>query len=171
MHLSMVPVGIILAIYPVMMRSISKSAKAKTPAKSKSPLAGGLLKGAYLSNQKTGRNHILKHGTRTVGRKKTEILVVGDPLVSREHCQFHMQDMGLCYVEDLGSTNKTFVNSSPIPAYSLVLLQEGDVVQVGKQLFSFHRGSPRNAKKKKQLENPFQKIMEVFQRLNFLTRH
>ncbi len=123
---------------------------------------------AFLNNRKTGRNYLLKPGTRTVGRKKSEILLVGDPLVSREHCQFHMQDMGLCYVEDLGSTNKTYVNSKAINAYSLILLKEGDLVQVGRQILEFRKGSPRKFQKKNASQNPIQKMIAVFQQLRFL---
>ena len=64
-----------------------------------------------------------------VGREAINDLVVNDPEVSRRHCRL-MLDKGGYLIEDLGSTNGTFVNgqrvTSPVPLY------HGDTIELGK---------------------------------------
>jgi hypothetical protein len=64
----------------------------------------------------------------SIGREAANELVVSDADVSRKHARFILQ--GNTYlVEDLGSTNGTFVNGERIAAP--VMLVSGDVVQLG----------------------------------------
>ena len=64
-----------------------------------------------------------------VGREAINDLVVNDPEVSRRHCRLMMGKDGYL-IEDLGSTNGTFVNgqrvTSPVPLY------HGDTIELGK---------------------------------------
>jgi hypothetical protein len=61
-----------------------------------------------------------------------------DLLVSREHARLTVRPEGV-FVEDLGSSNGTFVNK--IRLISKRLLLEGDVLRVGSQEMMLHRGA------------------------------
>jgi hypothetical protein len=81
-----------------------------------------------------GDEYIIRKPLTAVGRHETCDLVVDDSLVSRRHCQI-VWDGVYCTVEDLGSTNGTFVNGQQLSAvYSL---HPGDTVQVADTIFRF----------------------------------
>ncbi len=67
----------------------------------------------------------------TVGRGPDVGLVVDDPGVSRNHARIARAPDGGFYIEDLGSTNGTFVGSSRV---ELSLLHGGETVQLGPTL-------------------------------------
>ncbi len=65
-----------------------------------------------------------------IGRSSKNDIVLADPLLSRHHCRFFMQD-GSLWVTDLGSANQTLLNEQPVteapaPAGSLIMI--GDTV-------------------------------------------
>jgi len=62
-----------------------------------------------------------------VGRTGSDI-ELADPEVSRRHATFRDVDGGIA-VEDLGSSNGTFVNEQPVQG--IVTLQSGDTVRFG----------------------------------------
>lgn len=59
---------------------------------------------------------------------------IGDPYVSRRHAQILFEN-GKFYIEDLGSTNGTFVNNKLITGK--VELKDGDVVKLGLAVLKF----------------------------------
>ncbi|MGH2804437.1 MAG: FHA domain-containing protein, partial [Thermoleophilaceae bacterium] len=63
----------------------------------------------------------------TVGREGCDI-TLGDPDVSRRHAEIRLEDDGVS-IEDLGSTNGTYVNGERIGAPRR--LQDGDEVKLG----------------------------------------
>ncbi len=67
------------------------------------------------------------HGTRTVGRSKTNDVVIDDWLASRVHALLVATPAGT-EIRDKNSSNGTFVNGSSI---NCALLREGDVVTIG----------------------------------------
>lgn len=73
-----------------------------------------------------GKEHAPQPGT-TIGREGCDINVP-DPEMSRRHAAIRQVDSGVG-IEDLGSTNGTFVNGERING--LRALKEGDVVQFG----------------------------------------
>ena len=79
----------------------------------------------------------------TIGRLPDNNLVIDNPAVSGRHARVYRD--GAHYVlEDLKSTNGTFVNDKPIARHTLV---EGDVVLVAKHtvIFSLQDGTPEAA--------------------------
>jgi pSer/pThr/pTyr-binding forkhead associated (FHA) protein len=68
-------------------------------------------------------------GLKTLGRAVRADFIVEAPLVSRLHCRFTAQASGELEVEDLRSTNGTFVNGRRIKRAPLV---PGDRVRVGR---------------------------------------
>ena len=70
----------------------------------------------------------LSEGVVTIGREAYNDVVLIDPEASRKHAQISFQ-AGRYVVEDLGSTNGTFVNGQQI--LTPKTLNRGDVIEVG----------------------------------------
>ena len=68
------------------------------------------------------------HGPVIVGRAPGADIVIGAGYVSGRHARFTLMGQNL-FVEDLGSTNGTYVNGQPIG--EPVALKSNDVVTVG----------------------------------------
>lgn len=68
-----------------------------------------------------------------VGRDVDANITVDDDSVSRRHCQLQYEEHGWM-VEDLGSTNGTYVAGHPV---TRVLMRDGDLVKVGGTIFKF----------------------------------
>lgn len=71
---------------------------------------------------------IAVHGPVIVGRNPGADIVIGAGYVSGRHARFTLMGQNL-FVEDLGSTNGTYVNGQPIS--EPVALKHNDVVNVG----------------------------------------
>jgi two-component system, cell cycle response regulator len=84
--------------------------------------------------EELGRKYDLEDGKTVVGRSsKCEIQIDHDS-VSRQHVRFTVKD-GRCTLEDLGSTNGTFVNDETISGK--VALRNADLIKVGRAVLKF----------------------------------
>ena len=72
----------------------------------------------------------------TLGRANDATLVLNDDYASSRHARIFPQD-GQWIVEDLGSTNGTFVNSEQIT--QAMRLGKGDLLQIGSTVFEVSR--------------------------------
>ena len=83
---------------------------------------------AFVVRTRHGDRVFTLQGATGIGRASANQISIDDPFVSAEHARLASRD-GQLWIEDLHSTNGTFVNrrqiASPTP------LQPGDVVQVG----------------------------------------
>lgn len=73
----------------------------------------------------------LEHYT-TVGRRSDNSISIDDGFVSGAHAEI-VFDQGAWWLQDLNSTNGTFVNSQPV--HSRFRLTDGDIVQFGRVRF------------------------------------
>ena len=74
--------------------------------------------------------HVYLHKDRTtLGRRPHNDIVFDNMVVSGAHCVFELQGLADVYVEDLGSTNGTYINGKMIK--SRQLLQDQDVIAIG----------------------------------------
>jgi tetratricopeptide (TPR) repeat protein len=78
------------------------------------------------------KNIVLDRPTLTIGREEGDVVLGGDTAASRLHAQVTLED-GRVYVEDLGSTNGTWVNQHRVGRK--VELHRGDWLQVGETSF------------------------------------
>jgi pSer/pThr/pTyr-binding forkhead associated (FHA) protein len=69
---------------------------------------------------------------KTMGRAPRADFVVDAALVSRVHCRFRLDDTNQLELEDLGSTNGTFVNGKKVAKATLA---NGDTLTVGRVQF------------------------------------
>ena len=69
---------------------------------------------------------------KTMGRAPRADFVVDAALVSRVHCRFTLNQSNELELEDLGSTNGTFVNGEKV---AKARLSDGDKLTVGRVLF------------------------------------
>jgi pSer/pThr/pTyr-binding forkhead associated (FHA) protein len=81
---------------------------------------------------------LLSGEVKTLGRAAGAQIVVDAPLVSRVHCRFTVESTGQLVLEDLDSTNGTFVNGQKV---SRTTLGTGDSLKVGRVRFAVSRES------------------------------
>ena len=79
----------------------------------------------------------LSEGVVTLGREGYNDIVLIDPESSRKHAQISFQ-AGRYVVEDLGSTNGTFVNGRQI--LTATTLNPGDVIEIGEMARILYQG-------------------------------
>jgi len=84
-----------------------------------------------------GLTYVLGPGDTIAGRGPDADIFLGDVTVSRRHARFHVDDGGLV-VEDLGSTNGTYVNGVRVERAGL---GPSDEVYIGKFHLVVARGS------------------------------
>jgi predicted component of type VI protein secretion system len=87
-----------------------------------------------------GREQSLQAGA-TIGREGCDVNLM-DPEVSRRHATIRDQGGNLA-IEDLGSTNGTFVNDQRISV--VTVLNDGDVVRLGNTVWAIRSTAPANA--------------------------
>lgn len=76
---------------------------------------------------------LLPGSLKTIGRAPGVDFVVDAALVSRVHCRLTLSDANELLLEDLGSTNGTFVNGHKV---AKTILSDGDKLTVGRVEFS-----------------------------------
>jgi pSer/pThr/pTyr-binding forkhead associated (FHA) protein len=75
---------------------------------------------------------ILPGSVKTMGRAKRSDFIVENFLLSRAHCRFTLSPANDLTVEDLDSTNGTYVNGKKVQKWKLA---SGDRVKVGRVEF------------------------------------
>lgn len=66
----------------------------------------------------------------TIGRDKSNTITIDDPLVSRIHCIVR-RIRSSWYVEDIGSTNGTWINGKQLIKGRAVRLNPDDIIKLG----------------------------------------
>jgi hypothetical protein len=83
----------------------------------------------------TGREHPLTDDSVTIGRALENDIVITSKRVSREHARVRREGW-LVILEDLGSTNGTFLNDERV--LTPVELHDGDHITIGDVTLTFH---------------------------------
>jgi pSer/pThr/pTyr-binding forkhead associated (FHA) protein len=118
--------------------------KNPTRASSRSGLALRFISGKY-----QGGEYPLEDGQQVVvGRSSDLDMVLVEEMVSRRHAIISFRD-GVVAIEDLGSTNGTFVNGEKV---SKTVLREGDRVLIGTNILKLIRLSTQHADSRRNLE-------------------
>ncbi|HEX2909299.1 MAG TPA: FHA domain-containing protein [Chloroflexia bacterium] len=95
-----------------------------------SPIRPAILPGNYYIYIviRNGQRYLFEGEEVTVGRGQGNDIVIDSNSISRQHARLQKTVAGV-FVQDLGSTNKTFVNN--VQADGPVLLRDGDVLRFG----------------------------------------
>ncbi|MFN2284469.1 MAG: FHA domain-containing protein [Anaerolineae bacterium] len=83
----------------------------------------------------TDREHLLDGDTTTIGRALENDIVITSKRVSREHACLR-RDGWRVILEDLGSTNGTFLNDERV--LEPIALHDGDCIKIGDVALAFH---------------------------------
>jgi diguanylate cyclase (GGDEF)-like protein len=83
-----------------------------------------------------GKNYPVTDEMITIGRDATATIQIDQENVSRTHCKLETAN-GTTHIEDLGSTNGTYLNDVPIQRERL---RHGDLIKVGGVVFKFISG-------------------------------
>jgi pSer/pThr/pTyr-binding forkhead associated (FHA) protein len=81
---------------------------------------------------------MLPGSIKTMGRAKRSDFIVENFVLSRAHCRFTLSSSNELLVEDLDSTNGTFVNGRKVKR---AVLATGDRVKVGRIEFAVANGA------------------------------
>lgn len=103
---------------------------------------------SFMGGPSMGQLHLLKEGEFVVGRSKDVSIVVHDDGISRQHFKVLVKD-NQASIEDLGSTNGTYVNGVKIKQQ---LLHDKDTIQISSQtIITFSYVSDLEAQKQSQI--------------------
>jgi len=91
--------------------------------------AEGIEEQAKLVDPQRQREFMLRVGQNTVGREAADVLL-DDPTVSRKHAVVTIDETG-CHVEDLGSTNGTYVDGVQVRKGERKELADGSEIKFG----------------------------------------
>src|SRR5581483_11509678 len=87
-----------------------------------------------LRGPEPGKQYPLKDGRTTVGRQVDCAICLNSKQVSRQHAHVLFQD-GQHFIEDLGSSNGTYLNGQRLPARTPTPITERDMLQIGPYIF------------------------------------
>lgn len=94
-------------------------------------MAAPLYQLTMRSGPTTGETYPLEQEETLMGRDLANDVAISDPEVSRRHARFVIKE-GTVFVEDLGSTNGTFLNGERISEPQQ--LRPGDVITLGENI-------------------------------------
>ncbi len=96
---------------------------------------------AFLIETSSAKQHMLSDTKCKIGRDPTNhIVITEDQFSSRFHAWITYEEDHF-FIEDLGSTNGTLLNGSPL--INRRPLVNGDQVRIGRGEFTFRTGNPR----------------------------
>jgi pSer/pThr/pTyr-binding forkhead associated (FHA) protein len=100
----------------------------------------------------TSASHDLTESTITVGRVSDNALQIDDVSVSSHHAQLTLGDDGDYILQDLGSTNGSWVNTTEAHSGEEHRLQDGDRIRFGKIDATYASENPAEARPMPQSE-------------------
>lgn len=112
---------------------IRVAGEAEAPSPSSGGVAGSLV---VIYGSGMGRLIPINQGELSIGRDPANQVVVEQESVSRRHCLLRQRE-GTIYLQDLGSTNGTYLNDAEVRSPREEPLRSGDLVKVGGTIFKF----------------------------------
>ena len=116
--------------------------------RNKTIISGSAVGQHLFKVRKPGTMFIVFQGKRipiasriTVGRDADNSIALDDALASRHHAVIQ-KVKGEFFIEDLHSTNGTFVNAHPVPPGKYVRLGQSDIILIGRTELSVQALAP-----------------------------
>jgi pSer/pThr/pTyr-binding forkhead associated (FHA) protein len=97
-----------------------------------------------LSRADFGSTFVIDQPALVLGRQKDCDCVIDDALLSRHHCRVSVDETGDYWLEDLSSTNATYLNSRKLQ--EKVRLSYGDRIMIGNTILRFYLEEEKEAK-------------------------
>ena len=97
-----------------------------------------------LSRADFGATFVIDQPALVLGRQKDCDCVIDDPLLSRHHCRVTAGESGTYWLEDLSSTNSTYLNSRKVQEKAR--LSYGDRITIGNTILRFYLEEEKEAK-------------------------
>jgi pSer/pThr/pTyr-binding forkhead associated (FHA) protein len=97
-----------------------------------------------LSRRGFGTTFVIEKTHNVLGRQSDCEFVIDDPLLSRKHCAVTVDGGGDYFLEDLNSTNSTFLNSRKLTEKCRLVY--GDRIVVGTTIMRFYLEEEAGAK-------------------------
>ena len=85
-----------------------------------------------------GQSKNLSNKVISIGRDKSNQLIIADPKVSRHHALVTFEN-DIAYIKDTDSINGTYVNKSKLLSGKKYKLKNGDKIKVGTTVINFLR--------------------------------
>ena len=82
----------------------------------------------------------LREGRTTLGRSPENDIVLENMVVSGHHCEFELGGLAEVYIEDLSSTNGTYIDGKLVKRQRL---NDGDVIEIGNFRIQFLEDTER----------------------------
>ena len=82
-----------------------------------------------------GKSFVLNKPEITIGRDKPSNIRINDPLISKKHCRIILNNDGHFQIEDLGSTNSTYLNGKILK--KATIMSYGDRIIIGDTILRF----------------------------------
>lgn len=89
-----------------------------------------------LSSNMLGKSFIIDKPNTLIGRHESCDIIINDPLVSKEHCKISTDELNKFYIEDLGSSNSTFLNGKELKKKTHIIY--GDRIIIGDTIMRFY---------------------------------
>ncbi|MFI5368586.1 MAG: FHA domain-containing protein, partial [Spirochaetia bacterium] len=97
-----------------------------------------------LSRADFGTTFVIDQPALVLGRQKDSDCVINDTLLSRHHCRVISDETGDYWLEDLGSTNGSYLNSRKLQ--EKMRLSYGDRIVIGNTILRFYLEEEKEAK-------------------------
>lgn len=131
-------IGIVAVIGVVMIIILKKKSVQVVEVKTEDPMIAGSKLIRLTVTDMTGQTKDMEwdvEGSIFVGRSNICNIYFDDDMLSRQHFVIEATKMA-CYIEDLETTNSTFVNGVKMTGKRK--LSEGDIITAGREKFVFH---------------------------------
>ncbi|HOJ63153.1 MAG TPA: FHA domain-containing protein [Spirochaetota bacterium] len=89
-----------------------------------------------LSSNFIGKTFIIDKPKVIIGRSEKSDFCIKDPLISKEHCLITVTEDCKFFIEDLNSTNSTFVNGKEIKKKTQIFY--GERIVIGETIIRFY---------------------------------
>ena len=97
-----------------------------------------------LSRADFGTAFVIDQPALVLGRQKDCDCVIDDALLSRHHCRVTADESGDYWLEDLDSTNSTYLNARKLQEKTR--LQYGDRIRIGDTILRFYLEEEKEAR-------------------------
>jgi len=94
-------------------------------------------KSSYPRLEVRGQSKILSNKAFSIGRDKSNQLIIADSKVSRYHAIVTFEN-NIAYIKDTDSINGTYINGKQIPSGKKIKLTNGDKIKVGSTVIIFY---------------------------------